>query len=360
MTCKGYRYAEESPDLYHGVAPFIIENGVGGGPGHNGSCEKCEPRSFSDAFGRHLACLARRNPRICAISAAMTAGTGLTEFSEKFPARFFDGGIAEQHAMTMAAGMAAGGLIPVVALYSTFFQRAYDQLLHDICLQRLPMVLAIDRAGIVGEDGETHQGIYDLSLLLPLPGLEIYCPPDYASLRGVLEYAVGAKRPVVIRYPRGREWPQVLPLSAAERWQGIRCLRPGSQVTIASLGIMAGPALQAAELLSARGIEAEVLLIVCAKPLDLETLIASVRRTGHLLFVEESLVSGGLGQKTLPDLMHALPGTPFCLHGISEQPICQGSREQLLAVWRLNPEAIAEQAWLLLHPQKSNPISADN
>ncbi|HBP38099.1 MAG TPA: hypothetical protein DD640_05055 [Clostridiales bacterium] len=262
--------------------------------------------------------------------------------------------------MTMAAGMAAGGLIPVVALYSTFFQRAYDQLLHDICLQRLPVVLAVDRAGIVGEDGETHQGIYDLGLLLPLPGLEIYCPPDYAGLRGILDYAVSAKRPVVIRYPRSREWPQALPQSAAKSWQSIRCLRPGCSVTIAALGVMAGPALQAADLLSARGVEADVLLITCAKPLDLETLIASVRRTGHLLFVEESLISGGLGQRTLPALLQALPETHFCLHGVYEQPICQGSREQLLAVWRLNPEAIAEQAWLLLHPQSSINNSADN
>ena len=167
---RGYPFAEASPDIYHGVAPFVVENGVSNGKGSG-----C---TFSEEFGSCMTALASVNTKICAISAAMTSGTGLSDFAVQYPARFFDVGIAEQHAVTLAAGMAAGGMKPYVALYSTFLQRAYDQLLHDICLQNLPVVLAIDRAGLVGEDGETHQGVYDLGLLLPLPNLEIYCPPD--------------------------------------------------------------------------------------------------------------------------------------------------------------------------------------
>ncbi len=349
---KGYRYAEESPDVYHGVAPFIIENGVCGGLDDHakGLAANCV-KSFSDAFGRHLTELARHNPRICAISAAMTAGTGLSCFEENFPARFFDVGIAEQHAVTLAAGLSAGGMTPVVALYSTFLQRAYDQLLHDICLQCLPVVLAIDRAGIVGEDGETHQGIYDLGLLLPLPNLEIYCPPDYATLTSVMDYAVSAQKPIVIRYPRGKEWPQPLPpaLPDDDAYDQIfikkaRCLRSGSDVTLAALGVMAGPALRAAELLAQQGISAEVLLVLCAKPFDHAALIQSIRKTGHVIFIEENLRIGGFGQVELPIILANIPTAKFNLMGIDDNPLCQGNRDQLLSAQELTPESIAGQA----------------
>jgi 1-deoxy-D-xylulose-5-phosphate synthase len=346
---KGYRYAEESPDLYHGVAPFIIENGVSS----SGTLPAAGlPHSFSDAFGQHMNALARHNPRLCAISAAMTAGTGLTEFAENYPARFFDVGIAEQHAVTLAAGLAAGGMKPVVALYSTFLQRAYDQVLHDICLQDLPVVLAIDRAGIVGEDGETHQGIYDLGLLLPLPHLEIFCPPDYAALADILDESMTAVHPMVIRYPRGREWPLPLPIHSADAgkdWRSIRVLQAGLDVTIAALGTMSGPAMQAADILAGQDIAAEVLLITCAKPLDLETLAQSVRKTGRLIFVEEGLQRGGLGQAALPDLLMAVPGFRFRFLGIADRPLTHGKREQLLAEQQLTPETIARQASQLFH-----------
>jgi 1-deoxy-D-xylulose-5-phosphate synthase len=284
----------------------------------------------------------------------MTSGTGLSGFSENFPARFFDVGIAEQHAVTMAAGLAAGGMRPVVALYSTFLQRAYDQLLHDICLQKLPVVLAIDRAGIVGEDGETHQGIYDLSLLLPLPGLEIYCPPDCATLRKVLDYAITAEGPVAIRYPRGNEWSGLLPEplpSSKSAWpelQRVKRLRAGDRITLAALGSMAGPACEAAGLLATQGIEADVLSITCAKPLDIAMIIASTGRTGHILLIEEALKTGGFGQFALPELLAALPSARFALLGIDDQPLCQGSRDQLLANQKLKPADIAARAKKLL------------
>ncbi|NLO34797.1 MAG: 1-deoxy-D-xylulose-5-phosphate synthase [Clostridiaceae bacterium] len=357
---KGYRYAEESPDVYHGVAPFVIENGVTNGTAAN----PVDAHSFSDAFGRTMVDLARHNSRICAISAAMTSGTGLAGFAKAFPARFYDVGIAEQHAMTLAAGLAAGGMQPVVALYSTFLQRAFDQLLHDVCLQCLPVVIAVDRAGIVGEDGETHQGIYDLSLLLPLPGLEIYCPATYEDLETVLRYAVQAGKPVAIRYPRGRPWPgrmpepqevRLAPGSAGEtktclldRYK-LRCLRPGSQVTLAALGILAGPALDAADILAGEGIDTEVLSVLCVKPFDLDSLVQSAQRTGRVLLIEESLVKGGMGQTVLPDLLRLAPGTSCRLMGIEDSPLCQGKRDELLQAQKLDSEGIAAAVRSLLN-----------
>jgi len=345
---KGYRYAEESPDLYHGVAPFIIENGIGNG--------KIASHTYSDTFGSHLTELAGKNPRICAISAAMTSGTGLSGFAETFPQRFFDVGIAEQHAVTLAAGLAAGGLRPVVALYSTFLQRALDQLLHDICLQNLPVVLAIDRAGVVGEDGETHQGIYDLGFLMPLPALEIFCPISCDNLASILDYALSADHPVAIRYPRGKSWPRLLTAvetdpdlpAAIDPIERIRRLRRGHHVTIAALGSMAGPALAAADLLAEQGIAADVLAVISAKPIDQATLRDSVSKTGHVLFVEEALIQGGFGQHALPGLLADLPGLRFHLAGISSQLLCQGTRDQLLSAQKLMPEDLAQIALNLL------------
>lgn len=347
---RGYRYAEESPDLYHGVAPFVVENGL------NGHAPSEPPHSFSEVFGHTMVELARTNSKICAISAAMASGTGLAEFAKTYPARFYDVGIAEQHAMTLAAGLAAGGLQPVIAIYSTFLQRAYDQLLHDVCLQCLPVVIAVDRAGIVGEDGETHQGIYDLSLLLPIPGLEVFCPADFADLRRTLAYAVHAGKPVVIRYPRGREWPGGLPeeqpaIAATGRPDDqyrVRCLRRGSQVTLAALGTRAGPALASASLLEQKGLSAEVLAITCAKPLDLDGLIAAARQTGHIVLIEEAMRTGGIGQAALPGLLTAVPDLRFALIGLEDQPVCQGNREQLLQARHLDAQAIADQAARLL------------
>lgn len=352
---RGYPYAEESPDLYHGVAPFVIEKGLdNGGPPSLSET----PRSFSEAFGCHLVELARKNSRICAISAAMTSGTGLTMFSKEFPARFYDVGIAEQHAMTLAAGLASGGLKPFIALYSTFLQRAYDQLLHDVCLQELPVVVVVDRAGIVGEDGETHQGLYDLSLLLPLPNLEIFCPCDYASLRDILDYAACARKTVAIRYPRSRQWPGGILDSAnpedrieASNRIRIHYLRKGTDVTIAALGTLSGPALSAARMLEQEQIDTEVIAVTCVKPLDISGLSRSVAKTGHVLFIEEALATGGFGQSALPELLAMVPKLRFAELGIEDKPLCQGTREQLLHIQHLDDQAIVEAVRRLVQPQ---------
>lgn len=330
---KGYSFAEESPDVYHGVAPFVIENGVANGISGG--------RTFSEMFGRSLSDLAAKDPKICAISAAMTAGTGLSDFARRFPDRFFDVGIAEQHAVTMAAGLAAGGMKPFVALYSTFLQRAYDQLLHDICLQELPVVLSIDRAGLVGEDGETHQGIYDLSLLLPLPGLEVFCPPDCRRLGEVLAYAATAEHPVAIRYPRGQEWPDPLPEQLSLRTTQ---LKGGKDISIVALGTMIGPCLRAAALLADQGFQSEVIAVVCAKPADLQPIFRSVAITGRVLFVEEVVTTGGFGQMILPALLTQKPTIRASILAVDGDKVSQGSRQQLLEIHGLTPEGIVARA----------------
>lgn len=334
---RGYTFAEEAPDIYHGVAPFVIENGVC--PVGNQACT-----TFSATFGQHLTELATHNPRICAISAAMTTGTGLTPFAENLPARYFDVGIAEQHALTMAAGLATAGMRPVVALYSTFLQRAYDQLLHDICLQHLPVVIAVDRAGIVGEDGETHQGIYDLSLLLTVPAIAIFCPPTATWLRTCLDYAVTAAGPVAIRYPRGATLPdRLVPMPAVtdDLPAGCQLLREGSDCTIAALGTEIEPALAAADILAAEGIACDVLAIIRAKPFDHAPLITSVSKTGHLLFAEETITTGSLGRTMLPDLLAACPQARYALQAIADKPLYHGKRQQLLTAERLDSESLA-------------------
>ena len=309
---RGYAPAEREPERFHGVAPFKPISGRQ--PQRRRPQRRrpqpasrrlelrdplpaySEPRSYSEAFGRWMIRTAARNPRLVAITAAMAQGTGLEEFQLWYPERFYDVGIAEQHAVTLACGLAAAGMRPVVAIYSTFLQRAFDQILHDAALQRLPVVFAVDRAGIVGEDGETHQGIYDLAWLNALPNVTILCPRDYATLAEAFDYALMQQTgPIVIRYPRGAaqesagERKPRLALPAAE------CLGEGRDLTIAALGSMVGIARDATRQLAARGIRAELVDARAAKPLDVDAILASAERTGSLITVEEAVYSGGLG-----------------------------------------------------------------
>ena len=192
---KGYKPAEENPDKFHGTGPFNIETG---------ESTKKKSKDYSKAFGEKLIELAGKNDKIVAITAAMRDGTGLKSFSEKFPERFFDVGIAEQHALTFAAGLAKEGMIPFVPIYSSFYQRAYDQVIHDICIQKLPVIMCVDRAGCVGNDGETHQGLYDMAFFKLVPNITIMAPKDFEELAQMMDFAINLKAPVVIRYPRGR------------------------------------------------------------------------------------------------------------------------------------------------------------
>jgi 1-deoxy-D-xylulose-5-phosphate synthase len=339
---RGYEYAELSPDVYHGVAPFEIENGIGS---KNGSAPPDGKATFSDAFGSALLDIADSHPEVVAVSAAMRIGTGLDRFAERHPDRFFDVGIAEQHALSMAAGMAAVGLVPVVAIYSTFLQRAYDQVLHDIALQKLHLVLTIDRAGIVGEDGETHQGLYDIAFLTTIPGIEILAPSDYGELRTMLTYAVEtAHGPVAIRYPRGKGREDLASASTVSEPTTIgrpRRLMQGEGITVVSVGTMAERVLEVARSLASEGIACDVLDVRWVKPFDREFLFESVRRTGAVLIAEDGTEAGGFGQTFLAALQESGIQAVSARIACGDHPLTQGTREQLFRQEGMDVDSIA-------------------
>lgn len=289
---KGYRPAEENPDKFHSSSAFEIATGMP---------KKKKGDDYSKIFGKKLVKLAENNKKIVAVTAAMKDGTGLTEFAEKFPGRFFDVGIAEQHALTMAAGIAKNGLIPVVSIYSSFYQRGYDQVIHDICLQNLPVIMCVDRAGIVGNDGETHQGIYDMAFFRLIPNICIMAPKDFTELEQMLEFAVSLKKPVVIRYPRGGEGKEKftehknIELGKCEKVKTILLENDKKYVTIIAIGNMVSKSMQIARALSEKNIEAEVINARFLKPLDKESIIQSIEKTKKCITIEDGTIIGGLG-----------------------------------------------------------------
>ncbi len=291
---KGYPPAEMNPDRFHGISPFVIETGEPKG----GS--KSSPPSYTEVFGETLCKLAKRNKRIVAITAAMQSGTGLEEFSRQFPDRFYDIGIAEQHAVTFAAGLALEGMKPVVAIYSTFLQRAYDQVLQDVCLQNLPVVFALDRGGIVGEDGPTHQGLFDFSYLRHIPNLIVMVPKDENEFQDMIKTATECSAPVAFRYPRGRGEgvARQLSLQSIEIGKG-EVLREGNDLLILAIGVTVHASLRAAEKLAASGIDAAVINARFLKPLDANLLYGWARKTGKVLTVEENVLQGGFGSAIL-------------------------------------------------------------
>ena len=329
---KGYEYAEISPSQYHSVAPFEIELG----------CEDCSVSTFTSEFGKKLLSLAATEPNLVAVSAAMMSSSGLEPFQTLYPDRFFDVGIAEEHALTMSAGLAANGLIPVVVLYSTFLQRGYDQLLHDICLQNLHVVIAVDRAGIVGADGETHQGLYDMTILLTMPNIEILAPRDYAELAYFLYYAVcEAKGPVAVRYPRASESKifagfSHIPVSKAQ------VLKDGSDITLLSCGFLAVEVYEAAEILERDGISVEVIDLRRVKPLDEETILASARKTGHVICCEDGMYNNGVSARVAEVLLKNRVETSFSSVGVNDRPVPAGTRSQLLEREGMNAESIVK------------------
>ena len=282
---KGYAPAEENPDAFHGVSPFDPATG---------KAKKKSGENFSAVFGRTLTQLAQQDRRVCAITAAMMSGTGLSQFQAAFPERFFDVGIAEGCAVSMAAGMAKQGAIPVFAVYSSFLQRAYDMLIHDVAIDKLHVVLGVDRAGLVGEDGETHHGVFDVAFLDSVPGMTVLAPSSYAELSGMLEQAVlHVDGPVAIRYPRGGEGAyqgDAGPGHAA-------VLRQGDDITLVSYGILINDVLEAAELLAAEGVQAEVVKLNVITPLDPELVLESVKKTKVLLTVEDSAAHSSVGER---------------------------------------------------------------
>ena len=284
---KGYKIAEENPDKYHATGPFDIETGKTIGE---------KKKDYSKIFGDKLIKIAKENKKIVAITASMKDGTGLKQFQKEFPDRFFDIGIAEQHAIGLAAGMAKAGLIPFVPIYSSFYQRAYDQVIHDIAIQNLPVVMLVDRAGIVGQDGETHQGTFDMAFFRLVPNLVIMAPKDFKELEEMMEFASKIKRPVVIRYPRGGENNNIkfqkcekIDLGKAE------ILNKGKDVSIIAIGKTVSRAMEVSNMLKKDKIEADVINTRFLKPLDKETLKKSIEKTKFVITVEDGTIINGLG-----------------------------------------------------------------
>ena len=288
---KGYTPAERNPDQFHGVGRFCVETGeVLKGSGTN----------FSAVFGQALCKMAEEDPRLCAITAAMQGGTGLNTFATRFPDRFFDVGIAEGHAVAMSAGMAKQGMIPVFAVYSSFLQRAYDMLIHDVALQGLHVVFAIDRAGLVGEDGETHHGVFDPAFLDTVPGMTVLCPSSYAELESMLRYAIyEVKGPVAVRYPRGGQGDY----QEDSGLVSTAVLRAGKDITLTGYGITVNALLDCARRLEADGIQAQVLKLNTITPLDGAPVAASAAETGRLLVAEEAAPGNCVGQRLAAKLL---------------------------------------------------------
>jgi len=332
---KGYSYAEEDPATFHGIGPFVIETGK--------PKSRSKP-SFTGVFSSALLEVAERDSRVVAITAAMPEGTGLSRFAERYPERFFDVGIAEQHALTFAAGLAKEGYVPVTAIYSTFLQRAYDEVFHDVALQNLPVVIAIDRAGIVGQDGPTHHGLFDISYLRHIPNMIVAAPKDEDELRHLLYSAVSYGRPTAIRYPRGSctgvdtTGPlRTIPLGKAE------VLKPGSVLTVIAIGTMVGPAMEAVEKLNREGIRAGLINARFAKPLDEEAILKAAS-FGALLTVEENALQGGFGSAVLELLEERGVSVPVRRLGVPDEFIEHGTQEELRSRIGLNSAGIEAAA----------------
>lgn len=333
---KGYRPAELTPGKFHGIGPFDPKTGC---------TKRAQGVTYTEIFGRTMVDLAHEDERIMVITAAMTSGTGLGEFAKLFPERIFDVGIAEQHAVTLAAGLAAEGRRPVVAIYSTFMQRALDQVIHDICLQNLPVVLALDRAGIVGDDGPTHQGVFDLSYLRMIPNLVVMAPKDENELQHMLRTALAHPGPIAVRYPRGMgtgcaldQKSCVLPVGRAE------VLRQGDDATLLAVGNMVHVAQDAADMLADQGYNVTVVNARFVKPLDEECIVRCVRHTRRLYTLEENVVAGGFGGAVLEMLAaRGMVGAKTTCIGLPDNFIEHGAPALLRDKYGLTAKTVAER-----------------
>jgi 1-deoxy-D-xylulose-5-phosphate synthase len=335
---KGYKPAEDTPHKFHGVGTFDIATGKG--------AAKPSVRSYTDIFGETIVQLAEQDPKIVAITAAMPDGTGLNLFAERFPERFYDVGIAEQHAMTFAAGLASDGFRPVTAIYSSFVQRAYDQVFHDICLQKLPVTIAMDRGGLVGDDGPTHHGVFDISYLRHLPGLTMMAPKDENELRHMLKTAVYSGVPMALRYPRGAGYGVELDseLKTLEIGRGEQLLE-GRDLCIIAIGSTVYPAREAAEALTLKGFSVGVINARFVKPLDAELIMTAARTSGRIITVEENALQGGFGSAVLEMLYdNDLQDIKIRRLGVPDRYIEHGSQAQLRKDLGIDADGIAVAA----------------
>jgi 1-deoxy-D-xylulose-5-phosphate synthase len=340
---KGYSPAEENPVYFHGCSRFDVSTG-------NCLDSINSVPSYTQVFGRTMVELAASDERIVAVTAAMPEGTGLAEFGRIYPERFYDVGIAEQHGVTFAAGLALEGLRPVVAIYSTFLQRAYDQIVHDVCLEGLPVIFAIDRGGIVGEDGPTHHGLFDLSFLRSLPNMTVMAPKDENELRRMLVTAIQHDGPIALRYPRGAGvgvslTEAVQPLSIGQAEQ----LTSGGDALILAIGRPVMDAMRAREQLAADGIAATVVNCRFVKPLDSDLISSLADRIPHILTVEENVLQGGFGS-AITELISDSGIQPYRLKriGIPDEFVPHGTPDQLRSKYGISAAGIESAVRLLL------------
>lgn len=340
---KGYKFAEERPSDFHGTGPFVVETGE--------KIVKQSAEIFTDAFGNKIVELAAADERIIGITAAMVDGTGFNRFAELFPTRFFDVGIAEEHAITFGAGLSRAGFKPVIAMYSTFLQRGYDQILHDICLQNLPIIFCLDRAGIVGEDGPTHHGIFDISYLRHMPNMVIMAPRDPDELRQMLEFAVSHHGPIAIRYPKGAAFSLSQEAKSSAGAQPVKplkmgtgvILRQGKDVALIAVGSMVNIALEAAYLLSKKRVNVTVIDARFIKPLDAQMLEDVCRSTKKIVTLEENVLEGGFGSAVLEFLEREnIRDVKVKRIGLPDKFTEHGRREEIFLKYNLTPDAICD------------------
>ena len=327
---RGYEPAQTHPKLFHGIGKFDRESG---------KPLKAPVETFSDEFGKTMVRLGEKKERLCAITAAMPGGTGLLQFKDKFPKRLFDVGIAEEHAVSMAGGLAKQGMVPVVALYSTFLQRSYDMILQDICMQKLHVVFAIDRAGLVGEDGETHHGIFDVGFLRQAPGMKILCPATKKELSNMLTWAVEEQEgPVAIRYPRGGETIGDEPIL----WEkdGVVCYREGKDVTLLTYGTLTAEAIRAASMLKDAGVEAAVLRLQRVDTLPVQTILEGMSNTRKLVVMEEVCAHSGI-KEALSLELNGISACEVCGIDLGHRYVTHGSLQELYASCGLDGQSVA-------------------
>ena len=330
---KGYKIAEENPDKFHSVSSFDVETG---------KLKKEKKDDYSKIMGNKLVELAKKDEKIVAVSAAMIDGTGLKEFKRQFPNRIFDVGIAEQHALGMAAGLAKKGLKPVVPIYSSFYQRAYDQVIHDICIQKLPVVMCVDRAGIVGNDGETHQGIFDMAFFSLIPNITIMSPKNFAELEKMLEFAVNLNEPVVIRYPRGCEGKIKFDKCDDIKLGKAEVIKKGKDLTIVAIGKMVERAVEVSDILKEQNIDCEIINARFVKPLDYNTIERSIRKTKNVITIEDGILKGGLGSSVMEFINEYKIEDVFVkMYGYDDVFVQHGSVEELEKLYGLDAKSIA-------------------
>lgn len=333
---KGYLPAEEDPSAFHGIAPFKPSDGT--------LKNKEKYLTYTYVFSRKLVELADKDEKIVAISAAMPSGTGLNRMAERFPDRFFDVGIAEEHAVTFAAGMASKGMKPVVAIYSTFFQRAYDQILHDVCIGRLPVIFAVDRAGLVGSDGETHQGMFDISYFNSMPNMTVMAPKNVLELEKMLEFAAGFDGPIAIRYPRGKAYTGLKEYDTKIEYVKSEKITGGADIALLAVGSMVETAVKVRKILLQHGIDVTIVNARFVKPLDEEMLSDIGRNHRYIITMEEGILTGGFGESVSHWYQENAPQMPFIRNiALPDKFIEHGSVEMLKKKYKIDAEGIAEK-----------------